>query len=42
MEYRFFPAGAWVCPACGYENDTDDIPYEEQEDKGNDRTDKKH
>ena len=37
LELRFFPVKRWICPTCGQENDPDDVPYQEQEDKGNDR-----
>ena len=36
LTMRFFPIKEWICPYCGYENDPDDIPYQDQEDKGND------
>ena len=31
LTLRFFPMRKWICPACGHENDPDDVEKEERE-----------
>ena len=25
LTFRYFPKGAWICPVCGTEQDSDDV-----------------